>query len=514
MNISSGSSAKGRGILAQNALVNVAGRGVPLLFAVIAIPFVIEGLGTDRFGVLTIVWIVIGYFGLFDMGLGRATTKFVADEEARGAAQISPIIYTSILLLIGFGIVAGLLIVVATPYLVTAILNIPQELTGETRKAFYILSASIPLVLGSVGARGVLEAQQRFTLVNTVKIPASTINYVGPLLVLPFSNQLHHVVLLLVIGRAASFFIYLYYSCRNQQFLRPSEYPFFKWAKKLLSFGVWLTVSNFISPIMVYMDRFILGAILTMSAVAYYTTPYEMVTRVGIISGGLMGVMFPAFSVYSLEDRGKLAALHQQSIRYLLLALVPVTVFLVMTAEPLLYYWLGNEFAENSTTVLQILAVGVFVNSLAMVPSTLIQAAGRPDIGAKLHMVELPVYLAMIWFFTQYMGIVGVAFAWVLRVTIDGGLLLFFCNRMVPFMDQNRSNLYRQFLLYVVVFGLLAVIFYFIESRITLLGFGGFSALMSFYLVWTRTLKKSERDRIIQLYRDLKKRIWTNNTYV
>lgn len=487
------------------------GRGIPLLFAAIAIPFVIDGLGTERFGVLTIVWIVIGYFGLFDMGLGRATTKFVADEEARGAEQLSPIIITSILLLIAFGIMGGILIVIAAPYLVNELLNIPGELVGETQKAFYILAISIPLVLGSVGARGVLEAQQRFTLVNIVKIPASTLNYVGPLFVLPFSNQLHHIVLLLVIGRGASFLVYLYYSCRDQPFLSPSEYPFFKWAKKLLSFGAWLTISNFISPIMVYMDRFILGAILTMSAVAYYTTPYEMVSRLGIISGGFMGVMFPAFSVYSLKDKGKLLALHQKSIRYLLLALVPIVVFLIFTAEPLLYYWLGNEFAENSTAVLQILALGVLVNSLAMVPSTLIQAAGRPDIRAKLHLAELPVYLVMIWFFARWLGVTGVALAWMLRMIIDGGLLLYFCNRLIPFMDQDRSKLYGQFLLYTFVFGVLAVIFYFIEGRFILLGFGVLSALLSFYLIWTRTLRQDEQDRIMELYRELVKKVRAKN---
>lgn len=507
MKPSSSSSTKGKGILAQNILVNVVGRGIPLLFAVIAIPFVIDGLGTERFGVLTIVWIVIGYFGLFDMGLGRATTKFVADEEARGGEQLSPIIYTSILLLISFGIVAGLLIVVTTPYLVTDILNIPGELTGETQKAFYILSASIPLVLGSVGARGVLEAQQRFTLVNAVKIPASTLNYVGPLLVLPFSNQLHYVVLLLVMGRGTTFIIYLYYSCRDQQFLKPSEYPFFRWTKKLLGFGAWLTISNFISPIMVYMDRFILGAILTMSAVAYYTTPYEMVSRLGIISGGFMGVMFPAFSVYSLKDEEKLIALHQKSIRYLLLALLPLVTFLIVTAEPLLYYWLGSEFAENSTTVLQILAAGVLINGIAMVPSTLIQAVGRPDIRAKLHMAELPMYLVTIWFFAQYMGVVGVALAWLLRVAIDGGFLLFFCNRLVPFLSQDKSTLYRQLILYAIIFGFLGILFYLIDGRFMLLVLGGLSALFSFYLVWSRTLKQDERQRIFELYRDLKRKI-------
>lgn len=508
---SSSSSSKEEGILAQNTLINIMGRGIPLIFAVIAIPFVINGLGTERFGVLTIVWIVIGYFGLFDMGLGRATTKFIADTEAKGS-ELSPIIITSLILLIGFGLAGAFLIIVATPYLVHELLNIPDELLDETQKAFYVLSSSIPLVLGSVGARGVLEAQQRFGLVNAVKIPASIINYVGPLLVLPFSNQLQHIVLLLVVGRGISCAIYLYYCCREQQFAKLFDYPFWKWTKKLLSFGAWLTISNFISPIMVYMDRFIIGAILTMSAVAYYTTPYEIVTRLGIISGGFMGVMFPAFSVYSLQDRNKLVSLHQKSIRYLLLALIPIVTFLFFTAEPLLYYWLGNEFAQNSTRVLQILAAGILINSIATVPSTVIQAIGRPDIRAKLHMAELPIYLAMIWFLGHRIGIVGIALAWVLRVAIDSGFLLFFCNQLIGFMPGVRRNLYWQLFLYTSVFGFLAFIIYFVENRIMLLGLGGIAASMMFYLLWSYTLKPNERQRIHALYREVKEKIFTKDS--
>src|SRR5699024_11642485 len=143
------SSVNKKGILAENTLINVAGRSLPLLFAIAAIPFVIDGLGTARFGVLTIVWIVIGYFGLFDMGLGRATTKFVGGQEARGTKQLSPIILTSLILLIGFGMIGGGIIVLATPFLVNNVLNIPPDLLAETTKAFYVLSFSIPLVLGS-----------------------------------------------------------------------------------------------------------------------------------------------------------------------------------------------------------------------------------------------------------------------------------------------------------------------------------------------------------------------------
>src|SRR5699024_1534051 len=121
MKSTSASSTKGKGLLAQNTLVNVMGRGIPLLFAVITIPFVIDGLGTERFGVLTIVWIVIGYFGLFDMGLGRATTKFVADQEAKGIKKLSLIFIPSLPLPMGFGIVGGGVIVLVIPYLVKGV---------------------------------------------------------------------------------------------------------------------------------------------------------------------------------------------------------------------------------------------------------------------------------------------------------------------------------------------------------------------------------------------------------
>ena len=48
--------------------------------AVVAIPSLIRVLGVPRFGVLSLAWTVIGYFSLFDLGMGRALTKLVADK--------------------------------------------------------------------------------------------------------------------------------------------------------------------------------------------------------------------------------------------------------------------------------------------------------------------------------------------------------------------------------------------------------------------------------------------------
>src|SRR5258705_13553401 len=69
-------------LLARNAVWNLLGNGTPMIVAVVCIPILIRGLGKERFGVLTLVWAVIGYASLFDLGLGRALTQLVARKLA------------------------------------------------------------------------------------------------------------------------------------------------------------------------------------------------------------------------------------------------------------------------------------------------------------------------------------------------------------------------------------------------------------------------------------------------
>ena len=48
--------------------------------ALFTIPFLIKGLGEEKFGILSLAWVVIGYFSLFDFGIGRTLTKIVAEK--------------------------------------------------------------------------------------------------------------------------------------------------------------------------------------------------------------------------------------------------------------------------------------------------------------------------------------------------------------------------------------------------------------------------------------------------
>ena len=419
--------------LARNILWNLLGTGAPLLIALIAIPILIEGLGTERFGVLMLAWMVVGYFSLFDFGLGRAVTKLVAEKLGKGQSdEIPALVWTAITLMAVLGVLGAVIVAVLSPWLVGSILKIPLELQSETLIVFYILSASIPIVISSTGLRGVLEAYQRFDLVNVVRIPLGIVTFLGPVAVLHFSNSLVPVISVLVIARLFSWCAYAVLCLKVGSVLNRSFGIHRVMVRPLISFGGWLTVTNIISPLMVYMDRFLIGAMLTMSAVTYYATPYEVVTKLLIIPVALMGVLFPAFATALAQDQVRAARLYGRSVIYVFLLLFPAVLIIVTFAREGLTLWLGSEFSGDSSLVLQILAVGVLVNCIAHVPSGLIQSAGRPDLTAKLHLAELPFYLLILWWLLSYYGIVGVAIAWVARVVIDALLLFVIANRLLP----------------------------------------------------------------------------------
>ena len=94
--------------------------------------------------------------------------------------------------------------------------------------------------------------------------------------------------------------------------------------------------------------------------------------------------------------------------------------------------WLGPQFAGNASSVLRWLVVGVFVNGLAYLPFTLIQAANRPDLTGKLHIAELPFYFILLFWLLPTYGIVGVAFVWSLRTTVEAIVLFAMAWRVLP----------------------------------------------------------------------------------
>jgi O-antigen/teichoic acid export membrane protein len=484
-------------LLARNTIWNLFGQLLPMAVGVVAIPPLVRSLGVDRFGVLSLAWIVIGYFSLFDLGMGRALTKLVADKiGSNDEASIPPLAWTSLFLMLALGVIGGLITLGIAPWLVYRALKVPPALQLETLRSFQLLAASIPLVTVTSGLRGILEAQQRFRILNFIRIPTSIFSFAGPLFVIPFSHSLVPVIVVLMVGRLLGALAHLMACFHAMPALRQNIAMHRSVVAPLIKFGGWMTVSNVIGPFMVYADRFLIGALLSVSAVAYYTTPFDLVGRLSFIPGAVTGVLFPAFAASLASNRERAALLSARGVKYIFLAMFPIILITVTFAPEGLRLWLGPVFSSHSQSVLRWLAAGFFINALATVPFSLLQGAGRPNLTAKLHLLELPLYMVAVWVLTRRLGIEGTAIAFTGRVVLDTVLLFFFADRMLRHQPRFMTKLAASLALCLLILAAATLPTTVIERAVFCL-----VALVAFGLAALMGMAPDERDLVQRLRR-------------
>jgi len=493
-----------KSILARNTFLNIIGLSLPFLVGIIAIPLIISGLGTERFGLLSLGWVILGYVGIFDLGLGRATTKFVASALGRGERDgISSIFWTAALSQVILGSIASLLVISLTPFFAQHILKIPEALVSEAQVTFYLLALTIPVVLLQSSFSAILEVFQRFDLINAVKVPASSLTFIIAAMAAPAGFGLPTIIILLFISRFIATFIFFLFCLRVFPPLRsrPSLKP--KLLRPLLSFGGWVTVSNVLAPLLVYFDRFLIGSLRSVDEVAYYTAPYDIVTKLWILPTSLVVTLFPIFSSLGKRSKESLTNIMAHSIKYLLLIMGPLILILSVLAKKILSIWLGPEFALRSALTLQILSWGVLINSLAHLPFTMLQGIGRPDLPAKFHLLEVPFYISLAWYLIVHWGINGAALAWSIRVTLDAFLLYYAAVKVGSFSvpSLHRASLER----YLALFSLLilaCLLATHLDSKPLIMALTLIGSFLAFYAAaWKFLLSLEEKDFLYSFLR-------------
>ncbi len=414
-----------------------------MVVGVITIPYIVKGLGESGYGILSIAFMVLGYFSIFDLGLSRATVKFVAENlSLERRHKIPELVCTSLSVLLAVGCASGLLAATFVPLAVTRLLKMPASFIGEARAALFILCASMPVMLGNDALRGVLEATQRFDLVNYVKIPGSICFYLFAALAIPFGVKVPGIVLILVLVRFSTACAYMALCgsaipglWSNAKFSRQAVRP-------LASYGGWIMISNITAPIGGNIERFLIASVLSVGMLTYYSVPFDLVGKIAIFPASIAPTLFPYFSYHASRNGSEVSDVTSRSIKYLLLLMTPPTAIFVFFAGDILNIWLGPQFATQSTGVMQVVALLFFVNCFAYIPYTSVQALGRPELKAILDLVAIPIYAFLCWWLMQRAGIVGAALAKLAVTILDCGILYIFAWKLGAFhVNDLRSGL-------------------------------------------------------------------------
>ena len=420
------------GRLARHTGWNLVGVLLPLAVGLLTIPVLTRELGPVRFGLLGIAWALLEYLFVADAGLSRAVVHHVARRLRAGAPVDGEVIGAALLAQAALGSLAALLVALAAPWLVERVLDLPAALHAEARDTVRILVLVTPFALVALALRGVLEAAERFDVATALRVPASAATFVVPAVAVLLGATLPQIMAALLAVRvltcAASWVVVR----RVLPDVRPAWPRSWAPLRGLVAFGGWIALSNLLSPVFLLFDRLALGALAGAAAVGFYTAPYEAAARLLVLPAALVAAFFPrASAVAGTADRGALAALFGVALRPLLALLVPLTLAGAILAGPLLHAWLGAEYAERGVVALRLLLAGVAVNALAHVPSAFLQAAGRPEIGARFHVAELAVHVPVTIVLVSRWGATGAAAAWALRATLDAALLFAASRRVL-----------------------------------------------------------------------------------
>jgi O-antigen/teichoic acid export membrane protein len=405
----------------KNISFNLIGSSFPIIAAIICIPLLIEEIGLDKFGSLTLVWALVGYFGLFDLGMGRSLTlrlvqlgPDLTNEKDKAVACWTALFIISLLA----AILALLMLFVA------ASLN----LTEDEYVATWYVSLSLIITMAANIFRGILESIGQFAVINLIRSPLGVYNFVAPLLVATFlSSDISALTLCLVLGRLGALLISILITVRKFKPLRSNPSLSMLEMNKLISYGGWLTVSNMVSPLIGYIDRFVIASMLGTKALSYYVTPQEMMNRLAVIPGAVTSVVFPILggNYASGKKMDAKKSVFKSSV-YLFVLLFPLILILVIYAELILTLWVGEFLASKSAFFLQIFAIGSFLNFMMHIPYVALQGIGLSKLLAKIHVTELILYLPILYYFISSFGLNGAILAWATRMIIDAILIYYF----------------------------------------------------------------------------------------
>jgi PST family polysaccharide transporter len=170
--------------------------------------------------------------------------------------------------------------------------------------------------------------------------------------------------------------------------------------------GVW----NFAIFVSGTADTIVVGRVLGAGPVGFYNVAFRLATSADtVLNNVILRGMFPAFSMVHQNPE----ALHRTFVRHMqrmVLIVLPVSLFLVVAASPIVLALLGDKWSSIVTPV-RLLALAGFVSSLSATASAVFRGTGRPELAMRYAVTNAALLIPALIVMTKIWGLDGAAIA-------------------------------------------------------------------------------------------------------
>lgn len=420
-------------IIITNTLYNYVAQAWLFLLSLAATPYILAKLGEEAYGLLSIIGVVVGWFSFLDVGLGRATIKYVSECYARkDYATVERIIGTSLIVYFGIGALGAALLAASTNILVTKVLNISSDSVNVAALALYLstLGFLINMPLNVFGT--IPKALQRFDLLNRANLVIGTSQTIFTILLLYGGFHLLAIVVLNVIMSILGSLIYMTISKKLLPTLSLKPVFDYNLFRKLLGFTGYEASSRALFIASSQINKFFIGVFLPISLLTFYTIPYGLINRISGILVTITSAIFPAFSEFdSLNQRQSLLELYFRATRYVMAGMLFLMPFVIIYSYDLLRFWISPDFAAKGGIVMQFLAFGGLMSSTGWTSTALAQGLNRPDLPAKAGLIQAFMNAILCLILIPTWGIAGAGLAWAIHNTVVTPIFIHAVNRTI-----------------------------------------------------------------------------------
>jgi O-antigen/teichoic acid export membrane protein len=411
----------------HNTAYNIVAMATPLVVTIMTFPVLLHTMGEARYGVLALIWAILAYSQIFDFGLARATTNAIAQRADDGPARRNAILWTSFTISASIGVAGALLVFSAGTFWLHSWSAPDKAFHEETIRALPFIALAIPVVLIGSVFDGALAAREKFLTTAVIRITSTIINQVGVVIAtLVLNPELETVVMVSV---AISALTVVSSGLAATRTIGAGSYCFDRTVmRSLVGYGGWVMLAGMIAPLLTTIDQFIIGAMLGPAAVTTYVIPNSLAMRVFGLATSFNQALFPRLSRLGREDADQIA---RRAARASCIVMTGVCGVAIILARDFLRLWLGPGIADKSGLIAEMLFTGIWINSLAFVPYTMMFSRGRPALVAKLFAVQAVPYALGLSSCIALLGVPGAALASLLRMLI--------CSAMFCRAEPNGS---------------------------------------------------------------------------
>lgn len=402
---------KKRPSLLINAFSNWMALAIAILIGFLLTPYIISHLGKTGYGIWTLIASIIGYYGILDLGITSAITRYVARYAAQNNYKaLIETICTSLAVFCVVGLViVGFSFAVAGP--LSRFFNVSTDYIEKFRQIVWLLGLATGLGFPGNLFGAVIRAHERFVAANLIIVIITIIR--ASLIVLFLSNgfglvgiafsHLISAIIMIVLNYTICKILFSYFRLH----LKAVSWSMFR---LLLGFGVATTVWSLADIMRFNLDSFVIAKWINFPSVAVYGVAALLIRYfLQFIAQGTHVVFTPRFS--SLDGEGKRDHLQQLFLKSLSVASFlsfAVGTLIIIFGKQFIALWIGIDFL-GAVPVLWVLTLSYSI-AFAQAPSiSLVYALKKHYLFAEVSIIEGIANVALSIYLAPRYGILGVA---------------------------------------------------------------------------------------------------------